>query len=238
MAVKRGTLSVQDLYDIMDAASASGALSPRSVYGYKSRIKQLVVDLGGGDVAWTVANPLKVLKRVKAPETRKAFIVAIMSCMTHDNKGLLVGLRDRYRNQWLEEFVLVKELCKEKLYSQKPSEAQKRARITWEELLQARDRLTPGTIDHVIVGLYCEIPARNDWCHVFVTPTLNVDTAQHPNYIVLAPPKRAVLCMNSYKTNNTRRRRLAKDEKIQGGVGGGKLDLAPPPPAFTATLSK
>ncbi len=228
-------LSIQTLYDIMDAASVSGALSSQSVYGYKQRLKQLVRDWGNNDVEWTIANPLKALKHISAPESRKAYIVAVMSCMSHDAKGVLAHLKDKYRKKWLEEFVRVKELCKEKLYSQKPSDAQKRAMITWDDMLQARDKLTPGTIEHIIVGLYCEVPARNDWCHVFVSTTPRVDTKQYPNYVVLTPNKNATLCLNSFKTNNTKRRRTTKVD-VSGDAP--ILDLAPPPPAFSATLSK
>jgi hypothetical protein len=229
--------TLQDLYGILERAGKKGTLSQRSVYVYKSRLKQLVQERGMGNVKAVIANPLKVLKGVESPESRKAYLTTMMSVFTHDVDGILSDLAAIHRAKWMSEFLRVKALCVEKLHSQKPSEAQKKAMIEWQDLLAARDRLVPGTIPHIIVSLYTEVVGRNDWCRIYISRRHDVDSRVHPNYIVLQKGKNhALLCLNNYKTNNTsRHRHLVVSDNNKNSKS--PLNLAVSSAAFSALLS-
>lgn len=228
-------LKLKDLYDIMDAAGASKDLSERSVYVYKSRLKQLVDEMGAGNVEKVISDPLKTMRDVKPPESRKAYVTAMLSVFSHNEENIaLRELAERYRPVWLEEFVRVKALCREKWLSQKPSEAQKLAMIEWNDLLEARDKAQLGSIEHCILGLYAEVVGRNDFCHLYISRSPNVDTNKHPNYIVLQRGKPAVLCLNDFKTNNSRHRRKAMED---GKKQKSPLTLNVSAPAFEMKLS-
>ncbi len=205
------------LHAVVDAASD---LADKTKYVYKQRLRLMVEDWCSGDVRRALHDPQWALSRAGAdPETRKSHINPVLSCFKRDPAMRATPSLRAARSAWYDQLASAKEACNARYDSQQPSPAQKAAAISWDDLVRARDAQAPGTIEHIVLGLYCEAVMRNDLSHVYVYRGSRypvVDVRKTPNYIVMTDvgegSDRATLHLNEFKT--------AKDSP--GAAGAGK----------------
>lgn len=185
-------------------------LSKHSVRQYVSKMSGLV-QISKHDLDWIIDHPKEVRNIIyshyEMPQTRKAYIATILAVFKHvcDLKTEKKDKYDLYYQFHQEAFTDVNE----KYRSGKPSDRQKDAYVSWEDILTKRDELAKtqyGSKHHLIVAMYTYIPPiRQDLYNIKFVPKMPFGAkAAKGNFLVLRTKQPSILVLNEYKTAKTR----------------------------------
>lgn len=102
--------------------------------------------------------------------------------------------------QWKEEFKVIKDPIDKKYKSNAPTNRQKEAYISYNELIKIRNKLKEGTLPRLLLFMYTEIPpVRSDYYKTKIYK--KKPDNDESNYIVMV--KKPYLVLNKYKTAKT-----------------------------------
>ena len=105
--------------------------------------------------------------------------------------------------QWIDEFRIIKDPIDKKYKSNAPSDRQRNAYVSYNELIKIRDKLKEGTLSRLLLFMYTAIPpVRSDYYKTRIykkKPSNSI--SDETNYIVMV--KNPYLVLNKYKTAKT-----------------------------------
>lgn len=182
-------------------------LSKSSKDNYIYRLERLV-KLTNKDVDWIINNcstTLEILhkNKINEPQSIKAMMNAILTLFKHTK-----NLREKHKKSytcWVNHFKEVNAKTEEKYDKIQPSQKQIDAYVSWNEIIEKRDKLDKDSNEYLILCLYTMIPpARADFnkVKIFKTETITQkDIRDNPNYLVITP-KYMKLVYNEFKTKS------------------------------------
>jgi hypothetical protein len=159
------------------------------------------------DLETIILNPKKTIdkiyKKYPAITSRRAVLSSILGIFKYNPifKQQYPNIYDFY----LEEVKGLSELIQQKYDNNDLSERQKEQFFTWDELLQAVDKMEKGTQEHLLMRFYTLLPpVRLDLneVRIFKREPKLIDKDKY-NYIVLRARGTLVLVLSQYKTANT-----------------------------------
>jgi hypothetical protein len=166
-------------------------------------------------LSYILQNPLKFIKyldtfacntkgRLKNKclgfHTRDTYISALMSLFNH-NQDLRNEAYDLFL-QWKEEHDKIRQPIDNKYKSNEPTERQKEAYVSFEEVIATRNKLRDGSIEKLLLTIYTEIPpVRSDYYLTKVYPRKPKSVAEDENYIINRKTK-PVIVLQEYKTSS------------------------------------
>jgi hypothetical protein len=154
--------------------------------------------LGLGSMKEVLASPDKSMKALEplslTPATKHAYISAavgyILHCVPPDHRHL-------YKDKWVAIQKENKKPIEERVMNQEPTENQVKNKISWEQVLAARDKYP----DNLLLAFYTYIPpARADYNKIYLfKPTDTIP--RNENYILMGSEYKIVL--QEFKTAKT-----------------------------------
>jgi integrase len=154
--------------------------------------------------AFALKNPGR-LKKIESyntlgNHTKDTYISALMALFIH-NQDLKNEQYDLYQ-KWKEEHEKIKKPIDNKYKSNEPTDRQKTAYITFEEVVKIRDALKDGSLEKLLVSMYTEIPpVRSDYLATAIYTRKPKETAVEENYIINRK-KKPILVLQKYKTSS------------------------------------
>lgn len=136
----------------------------------------------------------------KSLHTQKTVVTALLAVLKYS------GLKKENRklfSRWYEIFKPIMRQLKQRERDHVASDRQKAAILPWSKVLAARDRLKPGSDDHVLLSMYTSIPPRRqlDYYRVFLYTDPNDKPDRTETHMHLAHPKGAYLLVTRFKTD-------------------------------------
>jgi hypothetical protein len=177
----------------------NAALSEASKKQYNKYIV-LWLTLGFKSMKEVITSPVEAMKALEAstipqtPTSRHNYISAavayILHCVPLDHQA-------RFKQTWKDLQATNKKPIDERVAAQEPTAQQKKNAITWEQVLEARDK----NPDNLLLAFYTYIPpVRADYNKVYLfKPTDSIP--KNENYILM--DKEYKLVLQEYKTAKT-----------------------------------
>jgi integrase len=102
--------------------------------------------------------------------------------------------------KWKEEFKIIKDPIDKKYLSNTPTERQKKAYVSYEDVVKIRDKLKDGSFEKLLLYMYTAIPpVRSDYYNTKIYyKKPDTDDVSMVNYIVMT--KKPYIVLNKYKT--------------------------------------
>lgn len=183
------------------------SVNTKVLYANRIKILKSMYNNGGREIDYVILNPKKTIKKIydkyKAPQTIKNFIATILAIFKYNPlfKQTYPLLYDYYT----AEYEKVNNKINEKYDSNEMSEKQKEQHFTFEELLEAVDKMERGTQDYLLMAFYTMMPPlRLDLNEVrlYRREPKQIDQ-NRDNYLVIRQRGSLVLVINNYKTSGT-----------------------------------
>jgi hypothetical protein len=175
-------------------------LSPVSKRTYLERLKFIIQETKV-DLYAIITNPKQYIQWIKdhsaSLQTQKSYISAILAVFKHTPD--MKKNEQSFYYEWYNGFNEIHKQIENRYKLNEPSEKQKKAYVSFEDIITKRDELTKGTKERLILSMYSHLPPlRSDFNEIFIykeKPT----KPQHSNYIYLDGPT-PTLILNEYKT--------------------------------------
>lgn len=142
-----------------------------------------------------------VLSNKLSDHTLNGLIAPMISIFMH-NQDLKEAEPELFQ-KWKEEFRIIKDPIDKRYLSNAPNDRQKRAYVSYEEVVKIRDKLEEGSFEKLLLYMYTAIPpVRSDYHNTKIYSKKPVsDDLSMVNYIVMA--KKPYIVLNKYKTAKT-----------------------------------
>ena len=104
--------------------------------------------------------------------------------------------------RWKEEFKIIKDPIDKMYLSNEPNDKQKKAFVSYDELLKIREKLPEGSFQRLLLYMYTSIPpVRSDYYKTKIYKKKPSSDVSETNYIVMVT--KPYLVLNKYKTAKT-----------------------------------
>jgi len=160
--------------------------------------KQTITDLiSNPEEAQNALNQSKTL--TQTPANQHMFYSAVVAYLKHTEQGKTTP--ESIKTQWL---ILQKaNWSKRTTQTNVPTENQTQVaqNVTWQDVINKRNTLTPGSPEHLLLSLYTYLPpVRADYFEVRLNPPTAIRDDPHSNYIQL---ETKTLVIRDFKTAKT-----------------------------------
>ena len=136
--------------------------------------------------------------KVKSLDSIKALITSLLVVMRSSD---IKFLYPHVYNGWYKAFKGVKQKLIKRFLDQKPTEKHVASFVPWETIIEARDKLTSGSKEHLLLSITTMIPPRRqmDWFKVRVY-TGTADKPVHDHNLIHIGHQRPFISLVDYKT--------------------------------------
>lgn len=129
-------------------------------------------------------------------QTQKSYISAILAVFKHTPD--MKKNEQKYYYEWYQGFKQVHEEIDKRYKTNEPSDKQKDAYVSFEEIIKKRNELKKGSKERLLLALYTYLPPlRSDFNEVYIYIKAP-EKIEHDNYIMLY--NTPLLVLNEYKT--------------------------------------
>ena len=129
-------------------------------------------------------------------QTQKSYISAILAVFKHTPD--MKKNEQKYYYEWYQGFKQVHEEIDKRYKTNEPSDKQKDAYVSFEEIIKKRNELKKGSKERLLLALYTYLPPlRSDFNEVYIYIKAP-EKIEHDNYITLY--NTPLLVLNEYKT--------------------------------------
>jgi hypothetical protein len=192
--------------DVLSESCKKGGLKEISKDHYIMRLQKLA-SITNISIDKLIMNPTKIIPIIKSQnneaQTQRATINAILSVFKHDS-NLKCKFPKAY-TKWKEFFEVIDIQVQKRYDNNQPSQRQKDAYMSWENVIKKRDELDHESQAYLILMLYTAIPPlRADFGNVrIINNEPHNDEELHKGNFIVVKSKYIRLVLNDFKTQGS-----------------------------------
>lgn len=174
---------------------------------YIFQINDFVQSVQAQNIHDLITHPKKYNKKLKNIDrelnTKHTFLGAVYSLLKHTN---MKNIYPRLDLTWKNEGKYIVDQFHSQIMSNVPTEKQQLSNYPWNTVLQIRDALPYGSIDHLILSLYTYVPPRRQWDYyklkVYNDPKTSPQLDHNHLHTYSESKNTSYIFLNEYKTSN------------------------------------
>jgi len=183
----------------------SEMISASSKEAYKYRLRYIKKRYQAATIHEVLTNPVKYALMIIDDDTemknKENSLSAIQAYLAYSG---LKGTCHVLFSAWYPAFVLVHEEWARLRRNNVPTQRQLDSRLDWRYIINKRNELAYGSLDHVVLSMYSYVPPRRqlDYTRMRVYADMDIDPPQTENYFQLYNKRMGapVLFYKEYKT--------------------------------------